>query len=71
MVPSVRPHRPSSHSAHRVEIYTAGTVVVLAAVILRLAQQLERAGVLGLAGIEAAVGLSRRLRQFGQRLLHR
>jgi hypothetical protein len=67
--PSARRHRPPFHSAHRLAIYAAGIVVILAALILRLAQRLEGAGVLGLAGIEAAVRSSRGLRRFGRRLL--
>jgi hypothetical protein len=65
-----RPNRPPFHSVHRLAIYAAGIVVILAAVILRLAPRLERAGALGLAGIEAAVRLSRGLRRFGRRLLY-
>ena len=64
-----RPRRP--HVSHRSAIYAAGAVVILAAFILRLAQWLYGAGLMSLAGIEAAVRVSQRLRRFGGRLLHR
>lgn len=53
----------------RLRIYVAAVVVLIAEIILRLVQRLYRAGLLGLAGIENAVHLSRKLRRFGWRLL--
>ena len=43
--------------------------VPIAAFVLRLAAWLYRAGLLNLAGIEAVLRLSQRLRRFGRRLL--
>jgi hypothetical protein len=53
----------------RLRIYVAAVVVLIADIMLRLAQHLYLAGFLGLAGIENAVHLSRKLRRFGWRLL--
>ena len=50
-------------------IHVVAVVVLIADIMLRLAQRLYRAGFLGLAGIENAVHLSRKLRRFGWRLL--
>jgi hypothetical protein len=64
-----RPQRPPSRSVRRLPIYAAGTVVLIANGILRAAHGLYRARLLGLAGIEGAVQLSRTLRRLGARLL--
>jgi len=54
---------------HRLSIYAASAVLRVANGILRAVHGLYRARLLGLAGIEAAVRLSRALRRLGARLL--
>lgn len=56
-------------SLARLRIYAAGAVVLITHIMLRLAQRFYRARLLGLAGIENVIHLSRKLRRFGRRLL--
>jgi hypothetical protein len=53
----------------RQRIHLARFVVLMAAIMLRVAQRMYRSGLLGLAGIENVVRLSGKLRHFGRRLL--
>jgi hypothetical protein len=67
--PAVRIRKARTGFKGRQRIHLARLVVLMTAVILRVAQRMYRSGLLGLAGIENVVRFSGKLRRFGWRLL--